>query len=94
MLAHHRLEGFWVGHRDHLSDISHLHGWGVGVAIHCDHPAAEALGCDGHLLTQLTAAEQHQGGGKSGRGGKGHGGRPDRGQDSKMEPIFLHTGAR
>ena len=94
MPAHHRLEGFWVGHGDHLSDISHLHGRGVGVAIHCDHPAAKPLGCDGHLLTKLTAAEQHQGGRKSGRGGKGHGGRPDRGQDSKMEPIFLHTGAR
>ncbi len=59
-----------VGHGHHLGQIGHLHGGRTGVAIHGDHPAAEALGGDRHLLAQLAAAEQHQGARK---GGAGHG---------------------
>ena len=67
---HHGLQGPGVAHRHNLSQIRHLHGRGAGVAIHGDHPAAQPLGGDGHLLAQLAAAQQHQGW----REGAGHGG--------------------
>ena len=58
---HHRLEGIGVGHGHHLGQVGHLHRRGARVAIHGDHPAAQALGGDGHLLAQFAAAQQHQG---------------------------------
>jgi len=48
-----------VGHGDDVAAVRHLHGRGVGVAVHRDHLGAQTLQLDGHLLAQLARAEQH-----------------------------------
>ena len=47
-----------VEHVDHLVSVRHLHRGSVGVAVHGDHAAAEALGADHELLAELARAEQ------------------------------------
>ena len=64
MAPHHLQQSLRFSHRQDFRQISHLHGGCSGIAIAGDHPAAQALGGDGHLLAQFTTAQQHHGGGK------------------------------
>jgi hypothetical protein len=71
-LGHHQLGLFLldqgaqrgaVGHGHDMAAMRHLHARRIGIAVHADHLAAEALQCDNYLLAQFAAAEQHHAGG-------------------------------
>ena len=66
MFSHHRQQVRGFGHRQHLRHIGHLHRRCIGVAVAGDHPTAQPLRCNGHLLAQFAAAKEQHGSGKSG----------------------------
>ncbi len=66
-----------IGHRDDVAAVRHLHGRGIGIAIHRHHLDPQALQLDGHLLAQLARAQKHDAdGGVGKRGAETHGWAP------------------
>ena len=62
-------QGLAIKHGDDVAAVSDLHGGGIGVAVHGDDFAAEALEFDDDFFAELAGAEEHDfgcGGGKRG----------------------------